>query len=171
MFVRAKSIKGQKYAYLVNNKWVKGKVKQETKKYLGKIINLDELNKTFFDQTQNINIDFSLQLKEIMKEIIKKEFFKSGFKNHKRQNAIFFENILINFSTFKIQENSTNVVLMINKRYFYSGLLRELINFYKPESSEDIPGQKLAKTFSDAGINISKEDFVNLYKKIYLNNV
>ena len=38
MFVRAKTIKNKKYGYLVENIWKNGKVKQKTKKYLGKIV-------------------------------------------------------------------------------------------------------------------------------------
>jgi hypothetical protein len=40
MFIRAKSVKGKKYAYLVENIWKKGKVKQVVKKYIGKIVSL-----------------------------------------------------------------------------------------------------------------------------------
>ena len=41
MFVRAKTIKGKKYGYLVQNVWKKNKVSQKVKKYLGPIINLE----------------------------------------------------------------------------------------------------------------------------------
>lgn len=164
MFVRAKVIKGQKYAYLVKNVWKKGRVKQETKKYLGRILNIPDSDSSF----DSFDVDFSSSLKDCMISLIKKEFFSRGFINHSRQKAIVFNNIIINFSTQKIIKDDKNVVLFINKRYFYSGLLKNLLNFYQPESSEDVPGQKLAQLFSDAGISISKSDFVNLYKKIYL---
>jgi len=164
MFVRAKTIKGQKYAYLVKNTWKKGHVKQETKKYLGRILNISDPNSSF----NSFDIDFSSSLKDCMVLLIKKEFFSRGFVDHSRQNAIIFDDIIINFSTQKILKNDKNVVLFINNRYFYHDLLKDLLNFYQPESSDDVKGQKLAQLFSDSGISISKEDFVNLYKKIYV---
>jgi hypothetical protein len=163
MFVRAKTIKGQKYGYLVKNNWKKGKVKQETKKYLGRIIPVLKPNNSFIP----FKLDFSSSLKECMINLIKNEFCSRGFIKHSRQNAIVFEDTIINFSTNKIIKHKKNVVLFINNRYFYSDLLKELILFYNPESSEDVKGQKLAQAFSDTGISIQKEDFVNLYKKAY----
>ena len=166
MFVRAKIIKGQKYAYLVKNVWKKGKVKQETKKYLGRIFNIPDSNLSLVA----LDVDFSSSLKECMISLIKKEFFSRGFVDHSRQNAVVYDEIIINFSTQKILKDSKNVVLFLNNRYFYPDLLKDLLNFYQPESADDVPGQKLAQLFSDAGISISKGDFVNLYKKIYVQN-
>ncbi len=168
MFVRAKTIKGKQYAYLVKNIWKKGKVKQTNNKYLGKIIDLDTLNKKQSLDFENFLIDFNEKTKQVIINIIKKQFYKFGFEDHKKQNAIFYEKIIINFSTTKITEDKKNIVLKINNRYFYSKTLRELLDFYEPESEEDVKGKKLAETLSNAGINISNEDFVQLYKKIYL---
>lgn len=166
MFVRAKTIKGQKYAYLVKNVWKKGKVKQVTKKYLGRIIFLPDTNPSF----SPISVDFSSSLKDCMVSLLKNEFFSRGFSAHSRQNAVVFEDIIINFSTFKITNDGKNVVLFLNNRYFYPELIRDFVTFYQPESEDDVPGQRLAQAFSDAGVSISKENFVLLYKKIYQNN-
>lgn len=163
MFVRAKTIKGQKYGYLVKNVWKKGKVRQETKKYLGKIVLIPDPNYSFTP----LEVNFSSSLKDCMIILIKNEFYSRGFSNHTRQNAVVFENIIINFSSNKITCDDKNVVLFLNNRYFYSETLKALLNFYQPESEDDIKGQHLAQAFSDAGISISKDDFVNLYKKIY----
>ena len=165
MFVRAKTIKGQKYAYLVKNVWKKGKVRQVTKKYLGRIISLPESNESFIP----LDVDFSQSLKECMISLLKNEFYSRGFSDHSRQNAVVFDNIILNFSTQKISKDGKSVVLFFNNRYFYQGLLKDFIYFYQPEGSDDIKGQKLAQLFSDAGVSISKEDFVSLYKKIYTN--
>jgi len=163
MFVRAKTIKGQKYAYLVKNTWKKGKVSQETKKYLGRIIPLLDSNPSFIPN----KIDFNFSLKECMLLLLKNEFYSRGFINHSRQNALVFDNIIINFSTNKILKDDKNIVLFLNNRYFYSDSFKDLISFFRPEVEDDVKGQKLAQAFSDAGISISKEDFVGLYHKIY----
>jgi hypothetical protein len=164
MFVRAKTIKGKKYAYLVKNQWKKGKVKQQVKKYLGPIISISEKTTT----TNLIKIDFSEQSKECIRNIISNEFILRGFI--RKQARLLFDDLIVSFATNKITKNNINCVLFINDRYLYGELLDDLQNFFAPESTEDRPGKKLAQTFSDAGIPISQEEFINLYKKIYLLN-
>ena len=59
MFVRAKTVKGKKYGYLVENTWKRGKVKQVVKKYLGRVVTLDEpVNESSLD------VDFSQKLED-----------------------------------------------------------------------------------------------------------
>ncbi len=41
MFIRKKKIKGKEYAYLVENKYINGRVKQKVKRYLGKVFRFD----------------------------------------------------------------------------------------------------------------------------------
>lgn len=162
MFVRAKTIKGKKYAYLVKNQWKKGKVKQHVKKYLGPIIFVpDKINNTSL-----INVDFTESSKECIRNIISNEFISRGFI--RKQARLIFDNILISFANNKITNNGSDCVLFLNDRYFYGGSLDDLQNFFAPESTEDRPGKKLAQVFSDAGIPVSQEEFINLYKKIYL---
>lgn len=163
MFVCAKKIKGKSYAYLVENKWVHGKVKQESKKYLGKIIELEELNQ----ETKNKQFDFSQSTKTIITQLICDEFEKKGFIFNQTKNILSKEDIIINLSKGKIQKNKKNVVIFINGRYVYGSLLIQLINFFEPESEEDKKGKKLALAFSNAGIFISQDNFIQLYKKMY----
>ncbi|MEA3414159.1 MAG: hypothetical protein U9Q99_01390, partial [Nanoarchaeota archaeon] len=61
-----------------------------------------------------------------------------------------------------------NVVLLLNKRYVYPKLFELLLDFFEPESEDDKKGKKLAFRLKDAGIHISQEHFIQLYKKIYL---
>lgn len=164
MFVRAKTIKGKRYAYLVKNQWKKGKVCQQVKKYLGLIVEVSPKNELFKFK----EIDFSLSTKKCIRDIISNEFLSRGFIS--KQARLIFNDVVINFSTNKITKNNSNCVLFINGRYLYGAHLDNLQNFFAPESSEDKPGKKLAQAFSDAGILISQEEFINLYKKIYLLN-
>jgi len=162
MFVRAKIINGKKYAYLVKNVWKKGSVKQLNNKYLGRVFSFEK--KSFVD----FSIDFSSSLKDVMISFIKRELYSFGFKDHPRQNAVFFDDIIVNFSSQKIFRGNKSVVLFFNDRFFYSSSIKDLLFFYAPETEDDTKGEKLARLFSDSGILISNSEFVELYKKIYL---
>lgn len=164
MFVRAKTIKGKKYAYLVKNQWKKGKVRQHVKKYLGPIVVISDK----IDSFDLIDIDFSASSKDCIRNIISNEFIPYGFV--RKQARLVFKDIIISFSNNKITNKGSDCVLFVNDRYLYGGLIDDMQNFFAPESSEDRPGKKLAQVFSDSGISISQEEFINLYKKIYLLN-
>ena len=164
MFVRSKTVKDKKYGYLVENNWKKGKVKQVVKKYLGRIIFLDD-----FVIKSISPINFSLNLKNILQQIISQEFMARNFIQG-RGEVYKWNNIVVNLTKGTIKQEDKSVVLYLNGRYLYPKLLRDLLDFFAPESEEDVKGEKLAQAFSDAGISISQEVFIQLYKKIYLSN-
>jgi hypothetical protein len=161
-FVRAKTIKGQKYAYFVQNKWVKGKVKQVTKKYLGKIIFLEPEK-----DSEEIILDAKKTKKQLILDILRHTFYKYGFIDHTRKNAVLKGSLEVHLSSGSITDTGKNVVLQLNDRYVYPALLLSLLDFYQPEAEDERPGTRLAKVFSDAGIAITPDQFVLLYKKIY----
>lgn len=161
MFVRAKSIKGQKYGYLVKNSWVKGKVKQKTKKYLGKIIPITPEVDIQYD------IDFSQSKRQVLRDIIGSVLIASGFK--KKGLLYYNENITVHVGTAKILAGKASCVLQLHDRYVYSGLLKQFLDYYEPEDDTERPGTRLAKLLSDIGINIPPKIFIQLYKKIYTN--
>jgi len=164
MFVRAKTLKGKKYAYLVQNIWKKKKVTQIVKKYLGKIISIN--NECIKEPKSAKTYDWDAPVKLIIREIIVDEFERKGFI---RKNwRLIKDDLIINLSTCKITESDKNVVLFVNGRYLYGKLLDFLQNFYEEEEEFGTKGEKLAKSFSDSGINIEKDVFIELYKKIYL---
>ena len=162
MFVRAKTVKGKKYAYLVRNKWKKGKVKQEIVKYLGKIVEIPDPNTDF----EFYEVDFSKNKLSCFRDIISKEFLSRGFI--RKRNKLVYEDLIIDLVSGKIFQKDQAVVLLLNGRYFYRSILNSLLDFFQPESDEERKGERLAKAFSDAGIAVLKEDFVNLYRKIYV---
>jgi hypothetical protein len=167
MFVRAKLIKGTKYAYLVNNIWKDDKVKQKVKKYLGKIIDFDKLyveNQNFVSKTSD-DFDWMMPTKLLFREIISEEFLRRGFKRKGWQ--LIKNDLIINLSTCKITQDEKDVVLFMNGRYLYDSLIKELENFYEPEDEYAQKGEKLAQAFSDCGISIEKDVFIKLYQKIY----
>jgi hypothetical protein len=163
MFIRSKTVKGKKYAYLVKNTWKRGKVKQETKKYLGRIFDIEEKNilpTTVFDST--------LSLRDCMLSLIVREFESKGFI-FDTKHTLKKDSICIKFTKKpSITCDGKNVVLFLNNRYVYPKLFEHLLDFFEPESQEERKGEKLAFRFRDAGINISQEYFIELYKKIYV---
>lgn len=161
VFVRAKMVKGKKYAYLVQNVWKKGKVNQVVKKYMGKIITLPERKEVF------VTIDFDLPLKKVLQALVAQEFLARGFVQT-RGEVYIWEKVKVNLTKGIIKEEEKSVTLFLNGRYLYPRLLRDILDFFAPESDDDIKGKKLAQAFSDAGISISQENFIALYKKIYL---
>ncbi|MDD3175126.1 MAG: hypothetical protein PHU51_01460 [Candidatus Nanoarchaeia archaeon] len=163
MFVRAKKIKDSKYAYLVQNSWKGKKVSQKVKKYLGKIVFMDDEYLLNFKNVEEY--DWNLPLKLLFREIISNEFICRGFI--RKTWCLIKNDLQINLSTGKITQNGVSVVLFINGRYLYDKILLNIQNFYHKDSDDEIErGKTLAQLFSDAGINISKEVFIQLYKKI-----
>lgn len=159
-FVRAKKIKGKEYGYLVQNLWKKGKVKQVTKKYLGKIIVCE-------GEDGHIEANPSLSKKEFILELLVHYFALFGFEKHPRKLAVVKDDITIHFPSKKIMQNDKAVVLKLNERYVYSGLLSRLLDFYEPEGEDERPGTRLAQACSDIGLTIHPQSFITLYKKIY----
>ena len=163
MFVRTKTIKDKKYGYLVQNTWKKQKVKQTVKKYLGKLITLD---KKYSKEIKKVeDFDWDKPLKLIFREIIADEFERRGFV--KKNTRYILDDLIVNLSTCKIQEKGKDVVLLLNGRYVFGKLLAQIQNFYASEEGYE-RGKALATLFSDVGINVDKEVFVALYRKIYL---
>src|SRR3989344_4864112 len=89
MFIRIKTRKNGKYAYLVKNKWLKTKKypKQEVVKYLGKVITPKKYSKTI------LNID-KLTFKESIIHLLKAELVNHKFKE--KNNEFIQDNIKIN---------------------------------------------------------------------------
>ena len=133
MFVRAKTIKGKKYAYLVKNQWKRGKVKQHVKKYLGPIIDAP----VRIDSSEPITVDFSRSSRDCIRNIISNEFISRGFV--RKQARLILDDITISFANNKITKGDSDCVLFINDRYFYGGLIDDLQNFFAPESTDDRP--------------------------------
>lgn len=162
MFIRAKKIKNNLYGYLVENKWKNGKVKQKVKKYVGKIIELDDSAKNN-STTNSIEIDFSKHLNEVLKDIVANEFLERGFV--RKNNILKKDDIEINLSTSKIKEGEKQVVILMNGSYVYNKNLKTLLNLRPVE--EETAGLSIAKSFRDAGIEIDKDIFIKLYKKMH----
>ncbi len=161
MFVRAKTIKNRKYAYLVSNTWKKGKVKQSVNKYLGAVIDLGSPCRDVF----SFELDSSLSSRQLLRECISREFESFGF--HRQNNKLCCGCICIDLVRGTIKKGSKQVVLALNSRFLHDKQLSYLLSFNDPEPESERPGTRLAEAFSDSGIRISPDVFIKLYKKLY----
>lgn len=148
-FIRLKKVAGKRYAYLVENTWSKKGPRQSVAKYLGKYqeFQVSEINQ----KTSGANDTTSL---------IKQELIAVGFSD-----KLVLGNIKINLQTCTIREGKKPLVLGLNGGYLCDYTLRKLLHFQPIE--EITPGYRLARAFSDAGIRISRAEFVAIYKKAY----
>lgn len=155
MFVRAKTIKGQRYAYLVENKWRRGRAKQKVKKYLGKIIEIfpiEVLPMEFEGKTS----------RDLIRHLLTSFLLSCGF-TQKSKNRFVLKKILIDLGRFKVLEGEKDVVLFCQEGYLYGRTLRELFKLqHDPIALR--PGLNIAEAFTSAGIKISSTYFIKLYK-------
>jgi len=168
-FIRTKKIKGSEYAYIAENTWKKRgkKVKQKTKKYLGRVYRFSRINTMdFFEfyKIQDINKYIEERTKEqILLDLIKLELHNYGFEN--KDNIWQKDNILFDIKN-KAPKNEKNksVALAFNQGFLTDYAVKKILNFIA-EDEED--GYLLAKMFVEAGINIPKEIFVGFYRKVF----
>lgn len=174
MFIRIKKIKKYEYAYLVENKWRKYKVKdrskasrQKVKKYLGRIHELKKYDKN----CDNLILeDFEGSFKSIIHKLVKLHLINNGFKEtdinvleHEFEN----NNIKINLNEGKfIDYKSKSVVLKSGDGYLCEHSLKNLLEF-KAEGYEEDVGIDLAKKFVSTGIPISNSVFIKAFEKVF----
>lgn len=145
-FIRLKKISGKQYACLVENTWTPRGPRQQVKQYLGKFIPLEsgEIGPSQPDITS----------------VIAAELRAHGFNDQ-----LTLGKVKVNLRLCSVREGKKKVVLGMNGGFFCDNTLRKLLRFQP--SVEVTPGYLLARAFSDAGIRVSKEQFVNIYKKVY----
>ena len=184
MFIRIKKIKGNKYAYLVENKWKKTKdsARQKVKGYLGrtheltyqeydrenleadKVNNeLDKVNNECVSDGQLVDIK-DLRYMGIVIHLVKDHLKKNGFeeKDKKMINC----NKIFDLKTYKFTENNKSIVFESGEGYLCDYTLKKLLKFI-PDGYDELVGKNLAKIFVDAGIPISQKDFITTFEKIY----
>ena len=168
VFIRVKKFKRKngiilKYAYLVKNKRYKrtGKVKQEFKKYLGKLYSFSKVNDSdffeFFKIEDSEEYTDTNKKERIIKDLVEWEFYK---------HSIDKEEFIVDFKQKKVLKGSKEVSLKLNEGLLNSYTLGRLLRFrFTGEERED--GFKMAKYFVEAGIEVPKEVFVGIFNKVY----
>jgi len=168
-FIRTKKIKGKEYAYIVENKWRKRgkKVKQKTKKYLGRVYRFDRVNMMDFFEFYNIDdINYYINNKtkeELFLDLIKLELYNYGFEDKGKiwqKKGAFFD-----FKNRKVYNDKNKyIAIAFNEGFLSDFAVKNILNF-KAETEED--GYELAKLFVEAGIAVPKDIFVGFFRKIF----
>ncbi|RLE45769.1 hypothetical protein DRJ22_03655 [Candidatus Woesearchaeota archaeon] len=164
-FIRVKNIKGQKYAYLVENEWTPWGSRQKVKKYLGKIYKPKKQDKQQKESEQE-----EIQEQDIIKKIIIQELLKHGFS--RQDTNMTLGSIKVNIERLEVRQNNKKITLEMNEGYMCDETLKQLRDFKAEENPEKtIP--KLAKTILEAGLKPETQETVKIYEtkaKIIKNN-
>lgn len=170
-FIRTKRIKGNQYAYHVENKWKKKTSKQKVRQYLGRVYIIEK--KQDFDFLNFIGSNDLLSYieyndkKRIISDLIIYEAYCCGFKKIDK-NKWRYNNIIINLDNRTIIKHNKNIVLKMNEGFLCNHTLTKLFEFNQKGRSKDI-ALNFARLFVDAGLKIPKEIFVELFQKINKN--
>ncbi len=167
-FVRVKKIKGNEYAYLVENSWSGQKnSRQKVKEYLGRIFSFPKGTESDFNVYQKISsleeYVHKTQSKKILRDLIEWEFHR-----HRIDTTVF----LFNDSTGEIVKGGKKVCIRLNQGVLCGPTYLRLLNFTPlieaDDTSEDPEkrGLKLARAFVDCGIEIPSYLFVSYFQKV-----
>ncbi len=163
MFVRVKNINGQKYAYLVKNRWLKKGTRQKVNRYLGKVIEPSKLEMDdFYDDVDDLGA------KDILRKLIGHELKRHGFEGERlRFKKDNLEVDLYELEIKLLKGKGKPAVLSMNNEYLSTYSLRKLFAF-KSEGDQEAVGLELAKRLVATGLKVDREVFIELFKKIYV---
>lgn len=147
-FIRLKRVGKERYAYLVDNEWTPRGPRQKVKRYLGKYIELPDEEPAPLPATP-----------VTPGALITSELRGRGFSS-----KLELDGIKVNLRLCTVKQNGKNVVLGLNGGFFCAFTLRKLLHF--TAQHEAVAGYALARAFSDAGIRVTREDFVSIYRRV-----
>jgi hypothetical protein len=142
MFVRTKWIKGNPYAYLVENEWGKRGSRQSVTEYLGRIVTQE------LQPTPTLPTDTPPE--EIILSLVQQEL--RGLKD-----------IAVDLQKGTVKRKGRNAVISLNGGYLCEHTLKDL-RLARYEKNEERPGTALAEAFSRAGLRIPQHAFITLYR-------
>ena len=154
------------YSYLVSSKRKYKKPRQKTLKYLGKVVDFSHKITTplnIEDKQTYVQKDY----KDIIKDLIKNELVQIGFQNIK--DDLFLKDIY-KIDLFNITFQTSNkkpFVIKINDGFLCKYTANSLINFKFENKTQKECIKLFTNQIISTGINIDKELFILLFKKIY----
>ena len=155
MFIRTKKIKGQSYAYLVQNSWTSKGARQKVAKYLGKAHKVERKHEKKLSEFLSVsNLDEYVSNKaydELIHDLIRLELHNHGTEE-----------------SFELKEGSVKsksgkeAIILANQGFICSETLKAL-KAYRPDSDN---GYVLASLLTFAGIKADEDIFVRLFEKV-----
>ena len=160
-FFRTKKIKGNEYAYIVENEWNRRGSRQKVKGYAGRIYKFNVKNDiNFLDFRKIENVEKYVaenDFKKIISDLTEWELFKHEIDKNK---------FTTDLNGIKVMQNGRNVVLIINEGFMCSLTLKKIFEFM-PEGDESNDGYRLARAFVESGIKIPQDVFISLFGKLF----
>ncbi len=153
-FVRVKNIKGQKYAYLVENTWSPRGSRQKVLNYLGKI--------HCFGDTGFATLE-AKPFKECIVNALQQMLASAGFTE--TNGRLSKEELTVDLNEKKVLGGKSPIALKFNQGFICDHTLRELLDF-KPEEEYNATVKKLASSIVAAGLNLKPEDFAQLFETV-----
>ena len=165
MFIRTKKINNKLYGYLVKNTWTPKGSRQKVVGYLGKV----------HQPQQEKDHEFSTEHedpKTIAKQLILWELEKHGFSPYPDNKDQLINNFVIyNKKNHSLKERKKDVLLKINEGHLCNHSLKALFKELGkgPLEEEQDPRERateLAEAFTNAGIQIPQEIFIQIFQEI-----
>jgi hypothetical protein len=168
-FIRTKKVKGNDYAYIVSNSWMKKdkEAKQKVKEYLGRVYQLTPTKELRFENTLSQDLTEYLEKtgkQRIIKDLVIYELMKHGFS---KEGEVFVNGECV----VDIEKNmvctirNSKAALGMNEGFLCDYHLKKLLRFNESGEEEEV-SYKLAKLFVESGISIPKEVFIAYFNKI-----
>ena len=169
-FIRTKKIKGKKYAYIVENKWKKKKVKQRVKKYLGRVYSFERSDDGRFEEFVSQDLAGymkSRDAKTIILDLIRWELHNHGFKDS--NGLLVNSECSVDMKKLRIRnQKGSSVALEFNEGLLNEYKLKRFLKFnFGSELSEEEAAYKLAKEFVENGLDVPHEVFIGVFQKIF----
>ena len=158
-FVRAKKIKGNRYAYLVENTWQGKGSRQHVKAYLGKVLTPEAGTASSAPDISDKSFEDSVLT--LAAWTLSNHGFANGDGLHVR------EEVSVDLSLKSVKRKTKDAVLELNEGFLCSHTLNQLLDFVGEGTREEEVGQRLAAALLEAGISVPHETFVELFKKTF----
>jgi hypothetical protein len=153
-YIRTKKISDKHYAYLVENVSTSKGPRQKVKQYLGKVHNLEKKKDVYITDENVLN-------NMILTELTSRGFNKNKEGKYNQGNIVFCPETLTITKKTK-SKTVKEAIIAVNEGYLCSFTLQRIINFEKSKDFHQ-DAYQLAKYFLEAGLQVSKEDFVKFY--------
>ena len=167
-FIRTKKIKGKKYAYIVENKWKKKKVKQRFKKYLGRVYEFKREEKDF-EEFISVGLEEyrnTRKINDIILDLAEWEVLNHGFE--KKDNVYVNGECAVNLKKKQVvNTRNSNVSLAFNEGMLNEYAIKKLLRLRFKGEDEEEDAYLLAKSFVESGIKVPKQIFVEVFSKLY----
>jgi len=159
VFVRVKNIKGNRYAYLVENTWQPKGSRQTVKAYLGKVLKPEMAALTPMPDIS------SHSFPDAVLALTGWTLANHGFQT--LPDGYAKDHVHVSLATKAVRHKQRNAAVEMNEGYLCDHTLTQALNFVGEGTREEEVGQRLANTLLEAGISVPQETFVMLFNKIF----